>query len=86
MPYRPPRRSVTVNNQRNKPQYRGDWPTRSRAAIAAHRAQHGDVCPGWRHPPHVIHRSEWTCDHELGPLCRSCNSRKGVMHDRPKRE
>jgi hypothetical protein len=37
----------------------------------------GAPCPGWGVPPHPIARSEWTVDHDLGPLCRRCNGRKG---------
>lgn len=55
-------------------------------AVAAHRAQFGDWCPGYRVEPHAA--SDLTADHvvsvaangngsgELRVLCRSCNSRK----------
>lgn len=70
--------------QRNasRPQYRGTWATHSKQAIAAYRAEHGDVCPGWSRPPHPVTPDQWTCDHDLGPLCRKCNSAKGGSHDR----
>ncbi|MEM6109505.1 HNH endonuclease signature motif containing protein [Mycobacterium sp. 050272] len=59
---------------------------RRKAAVDAHRAQHGDWCPGFNRPPH--HSTDLTADHideisrggapdgELQVLCRSCNSRK----------
>ena len=66
----------------SRPQYAGNWAADARAQIAAHRATHGDRCPGWQRPPHAIHPDEWTCDHDVGPLCRSCNGAKGGGHDR----
>lgn len=62
--------------------YHGSWPTEAKARIAAHRANHGDLCPGWARDPHPIDPTAWTCDHDLGPLCRSCNSRKGATIDK----
>ena len=60
---------------------------RRRAQVVAQwRAEHGDLCPGWRRPAHPSH--DLTADHmiavgaggdEDGPLavlCRSCNSSK----------
>lgn len=59
---------------------------RRRTTVQAHRAQHGDWCPGWRRPSHPA--TDLTADHitpvaaggaEAGPLdvlCRSCNSAK----------
>jgi len=63
--------------------YQGDWPRISRTAIAAHRAQHGDRCPGYQRPPHPA--SDLTADHVdprslaagVTVLCRSCNASKG---------
>lgn len=62
---------------------------RRAAAVAAHREQHGDWCPGWgRRPAHPS--ADLTADHEdavaagghahgpLQVLCRACNSAKGV--------
>lgn len=52
----------------------------------AHRAEHGDWCPGWQVPPHPATRL--TADHvipfavsgdetsELAVLCIGCNSKK----------
>lgn len=59
---------------------------RRAATVRAHRAQHGDWCPGWQVPPHAS--ADLTADHvvsfavsriehsPLSVLCRSCNSRK----------
>lgn len=66
-------------------QYRGTWPKESAARIAAHRALNGDVCPGYGRAPHPIDPADWTCDHDLGPLCRSCNGRKGATTDKQHR-
>ena len=77
---------ATHQRHRNasRPQYRGDWPTESKQRIAVYRAQHGDVCPGWSGDPtpHPIHPSQWTCDHDEGPMCRAHNGSKGGSHDR----
>lgn len=65
-----------------------DWSeiVRRRAAVEAHRAVHGDWCPGFECAPHPS--SDLTADHvvdqqaggaadgELQVLCRACNSRK----------
>ncbi|WP_407657607.1 HNH endonuclease [Kribbella turkmenica] len=60
--------------------------SRRAQAVAAHRAQHGNWCPGWQRDAHAA--DDLTADHvtpvaaggsESGPLqclCRSCNSRK----------
>jgi len=66
----------------------GDWAERKRraAAVAAHRREYGDVCPGWGRPAHPA--TNLAADHieevhaggdEHGPLqilCGSCNSAK----------
>lgn len=66
------------------------WGERKRraAAVAAHRAQHGDWCPGYQVPAHEA--TDLTADHVTavaqggkanGPLqvlCRTCNSAKGA--------
>lgn len=66
----------------SRPQYRGDWPAYSRSTIDAYRTTHGDTCPGYGRSAHAIDPGEWTCDHDLGPLCRSCNGRKGGGDDK----
>ena len=68
-----------------RPQYRGTWPAQSRQQIADYRAQHGDTCPGWGRDPHPIDPTQWTTDHDEGPMCRSCNGTKGATHDRARR-
>ncbi|MFJ2575978.1 HNH endonuclease [Kitasatospora aureofaciens] len=63
------------------------------AALASHRRQHGEMCPGYGVPPHPA--TDLTVDHmvpkrlgggdepeNLGVLCRSCNSRKGARRPR----
>ena len=61
---------------------------RRAAAVAEHRARHGDWCPGWRRAPHEA--TDLTADHvqsiasggrpdgPLSVLCRACNSAKGA--------
>jgi hypothetical protein len=67
----------------------GDWRKRA-AAVAEHREQVGEVCPGWGVPPHsVIPPNKLSADHAVavarggslqpahyGVLCVECNSRK----------
>lgn len=59
---------------------------RMAAAVAAHRREHGNWCPGYKRPAH--HTEDLTADHTTrrvnggngGPLtvlCRSCNSARG---------
>lgn len=75
------RRQHTRNTTR--PQYSGAWDRDAREQIDAYRATHGDMCPGWAgDPPHPIDPSEWTCDHDEGPMCRTHNGAKGGSHDR----
>jgi hypothetical protein len=62
--------------------YGSGWQQQSRAAIAAYVMAHGNVCPGWGVPPHAIAPSQWTTDHERGPMCRACNSRKASTEGR----
>lgn len=60
---------------------------RRAAAVAEHRARHGNWCPGYRVAPHES--ADLTADHVVavvnggadGPLtvlCRACNSRKNA--------
>lgn len=63
------------------------WRTTAARAVAQHRAQWGDWCPGWKIEPHPS--KDLTADHiqpkalggtdspdNIAVLCRSCNSRK----------
>lgn len=69
--------------RRRRAAYGGEWPRISREAIAAHRAVHGNWCPGWGVDPHPS--ADLTADH-VNPLrldagvrvlCRACNGRRG---------
>lgn len=77
--------------QRAAPRSEKTWAERRRrkAAVDAHRAEFGDVCPGWGRAPHVVVRpNRLSADHvvsvarggaEGGPLqviCVRCNSSK----------
>jgi 5-methylcytosine-specific restriction enzyme A len=86
--------------QRDRDQERGSasarglgyrWQKLQRSVLAEWRADHGDLCPGWRRAPHAA--SDLTVDHivardvdpslayersNLQVLCRSCNSAKGA--------
>ena len=71
-----------------RPALHNHWGERQRraAVVKAWRAEHGDLCPGYRRPPHQA--SDLCADHilpvgmggaedgPLGVLCRSCNSSK----------
>lgn len=83
------RQRGTQQAKRTRRPAAGRAETQRRAdTVAAHRATHGDWCPGWRRPPHPS--TDLTADHvtevalggaEAGPLtvlCRTCNSRKGA--------
>lgn len=87
----PPGKSRCPDCQRRTNRARGSatargydhtWQRHARQAITAHRTQHGDTCPGWNRPAHTIHPTDWVCDHDIGPLCRPCNSSKAGSHDR----
>lgn len=67
--------------------YDSQWQRTAKAAVAAHRAAHGDWCPGHGVPAHQS--SDLTADHivpkarggsdsaeNVAVLCRSCNARK----------
>ncbi|MGO1049794.1 hypothetical protein [Crossiella sp. CA198] len=83
---------VRTQGKRTRRPYTAAERTRRARAVAAHRAQHGDICPGWEVPAHRA--SDLTADHHtpvgaggqeggaLGVLCRSCNGRKGARPDR----
>lgn len=72
---------------RQRPHYRHGWAATRDAMLRAWREQYGDVCPGWRRPPHAA--TDLTVDHViprstrggLRVLCRSCNSTRGARAD-----
>jgi 5-methylcytosine-specific restriction protein A len=80
------RQRATTRVKRARRPYTAAERTRRAAAVAEHRANYGDVCPGWQRPPHPAR--DLTADHVLpvaaggaehGPLsvlCRKCNSAK----------
>lgn len=72
-----------------RPDYNSAERERRAATVRAWRAIHGDLCPGWKRPPHMAGEGNpLTADHltavraggseagALGVLCRSCNSSK----------
>lgn len=88
MPGRPPRRCLGCGRSTTQPRcpacdaaqhaarYGHAWAKHARQTILLYRARNGDICPGWRRDPHQINPEQWTLDHEVGPLCRACNSGK----------
>ncbi len=67
-----------------KPAYRGSWRRQAERIIADHRRIYGNYCPGWGRTAHWS--DDLVLDHDLGPLCRPCNSRKAILYDRPLKE
>lgn len=82
----PTRHTPKAPHSQRRPDF--TWAERQRRAktVAAWRAENGDICPGYRTPPHPS--ADLTADHitpvaaggaEDGPLavlCRTCNGRK----------
>lgn len=80
------RDQATLRAKRTLRPYSHTERQRRAQAVADHRAQHGDWCPGWHRPGHTA--TDLTADHviavaaggtehgELQVLCRSCNSTK----------
>ena len=76
------RRKRQVGSRASEPRDR----ERRKATVDAHRAEHGDWCPGWGREAHAS--TDLTADHveevalggdphgPLQTLCRSCNARK----------
>jgi 5-methylcytosine-specific restriction protein A len=79
-----------IDNRRGTTTQRGygsTWRKTAATAVASHRQQYGDVCPGWNRPAHPA--TDLTGDHRIPKaaggtdepsnvqvLCRSCNSAK----------
>jgi len=60
--------------------YGGGWKRAARAAVKAHVAAHGWFCPGWDRPSHPA--ADLVVDHDVGVLCRKCNSAKAGSYDK----
>jgi hypothetical protein len=60
--------------------YGAPWAKRSRRARQAWISEHGWLCPGWKRPHHVA--DDLVVDHDLGVLCRQCNSTKAATEDK----
>jgi hypothetical protein len=73
----------TRSNQRQRPEYEGNWRTQSQHTRTAWVATHGWWCPGWDRTPHESH--DLVVDHDVGVLCRSCNGAKAGGYDKRKR-
>jgi hypothetical protein len=56
------------------------WRQHSATLRAQWVATEGWTCPGWHTPPHPA--TDLVVDHDIGILCRQCNSRKAATHDR----
>jgi 5-methylcytosine-specific restriction protein A len=87
-------RCLTTKNRERKPRPTNltrdtDERQRRAAAVAQHRQEYGNWCPGWKIPPHAVAVPNiLTADHvvavaaggdpngELQVLCRVCNGRK----------
>lgn len=78
-------------HRERRPDYDAAERERRAQTVAAWRAVHGDLCPGWNRAAHMADpaTNPLTADHlqsvrsggaecgPLGVLCRSCNSSKG---------
>lgn len=83
-----PKAAAYTRAKRARRPYTAAEQARRAEVVRAWRATHGDVCPGWRRPPHPA--ADLTADHPdpvgrggseaqpLGVLCRTCNGRKGA--------
>ena len=67
-------------------EYAGNWRYNSQQLRLEWIILHGFNCPGWTmpnhpgRPPHPAY--DLVVDHDLGVLCRQCNSHKAATHDR----
>lgn len=63
--------------------YDSQWRAESARVRQAWVAAHGWVCPGWERDAHPS--TDLVVDHDVGPLCRRCNSSKAGGYDKAKR-
>ena len=67
-------------------EYAGDWRYQSKQLRLEWISINGYYCPGWAIPNYQGHHphpaTDLVVDHDLGILCRSCNSSKAATHDR----
>ena len=67
-------------------EYAGAWRYQSQQLRLEWINLYGYFCPGWNiqgwtgRPPHPA--TDLVVDHDLGVMCRSCNSSKAATHDR----
>src|SRR5262249_48374627 len=79
-------RTTLQSKRTRRPRVSRAEEVRRAAVVQAWRAQHGDVCPGWRRSAHAA--TDLTADHvqavgaggaesgALAVLCRACNGAK----------
>jgi hypothetical protein len=60
----------------------GGWEQQSKALRAQHVALYGPWCPGWARGGHWVRPDRLVVDHDVGVLCRRCNSRKAATVDK----
>ena len=67
-------------------EYAGNWRYNSQQLRLEWIAIHGHWCPGWQiegHTGRPAHpATDLVVDHDLGVMCRSCNSHKAATYDR----
>lgn len=78
----------TKEQGRTKPgrdRYAGGWRYQSEQIRQEWIHIHGFICPGfnldqWHKPPHPA--TDLVVDHDIGVLCRKCNSSKAATYDK----
>jgi hypothetical protein len=63
----------------------GGWEQRSKALRAQHVALYGPLCPGWQRGAHYVRPDQLVVDHDVGVMCRACNSRKAATVDKTRK-
>jgi hypothetical protein len=58
------------------------WEQQSKLLRAQHLQVHGPLCPGWARGAHVVLARQLVVDHDVGVMCRACNSRKAATVDK----